>query len=234
MKVYWLPDKGVDFPDPTQADAEGLLAIGGDLRVERLIYAYAGGIFPWYTDDSPILWWSPDPRFVLYPPELHIPKSLRRVINSRRFSVTMDTAFDRVIRACAETPRPDQCGTWIVEDMVHAYCELHMHGIAHSVEAWLDGELVGGMYGVSLGRVFFGESMFYKEPNASKVALVWLVRLLQREGFTMLDCQQVTHNLRRFGAQEVPRAVFLKELREALREPTVQGVWHVPDDFFPL
>lgn len=234
MNVFWLPEKGVDFPNPELADAEGLLAIGGDLSVERLISAYACGIFPWYNDDSPILWWSPDPRFVLYPDALHIPRSLRRVINARRFHITMDTAFDTVIQECACSSRPDQNGTWIVSDMIKAYSELHMHGLAHSVEAWLDGRLVGGMYGVSLGKIFFGESMFYKAPDASKVALVWLVSLLRAAGFAMLDCQQVTHNLRRFGGQEVRRSEFLEQLKKALREPTVQGLWTIPEDFFPL
>ncbi len=234
MNVFWLPEKGVDFPNPELADAEGLLAIGGDLCVERLISAYACGIFPWYNEDSPILWWSPDPRFVLYPESLHIPKSLRRVLNARRFTVTMDTAFDTVIRRCATSPRPDQCGTWILPEMIKAYCELHQHGLAHSVEVWLENRLVGGMYGVSLGGVFFGESMFYQEPNASKVALVWLVRMLQAGGFAMLDCQQVTHNLRRFGGQEVRRSTFLEQLKKALHTPTVQGLWTIPEGYFPL
>lgn len=234
MNVFWLPEKGVDFPNPELADAEGLLAIGGDLSVERLISAYACGIFPWYNEESPILWWSPDPRFVLYPDNLHIPRSLRKVINSRRFTITMDRAFDQVIRFCACSPRPDQCGTWIVPEMIKAYCELHLHGIAHSVEAWRDGVLVGGMYGVSLGGVFFGESMFYREPDASKVALVWLVRFLRQSGFSMLDCQQVTHNLRRFGGEEVRRNDFLAQLKKALRTPTRQGLWEIPEDFFPL
>ncbi|UZP68461.1 leucyl/phenylalanyl-tRNA--protein transferase [Desulfovibrio mangrovi] len=234
MNVFWLPEKGVDFPNPELADAEGLLAIGGDLSVERLISSYACGIFPWYNDESPILWWSPDPRFVLYPESLHISRSLRKVIKARQFTVTMDTAFEQVIRNCACSPRPDQCGTWIVPDMISAYCELHLHGIAHSVEVWREGRLVGGMYGVSLGGVFFGESMFYREPNASKVGLVWLVRFLQQNGFTLLDCQQVTHNLRRFGAQEVRRSDFLAQLKKALRSPTRQGLWEIPEDFFPL
>ncbi len=234
MNVFWLPDKGVDFPNPELADAEGLLAIGGDLGVERLISAYACGIFPWYSEDSPVLWWSPDPRFVLYPEKLHIPRSLRRVLNARRFTVTMDTAFPQVIRNCAGAYRPNQNGTWIVPEVVRAYTELHLHGIAHSVEAWNGHRLVGGMYGVSLGRVFFGESMFFSEPDASKVVLVWLVRLLRESGFAMLDCQQVSDNLARFGAECVPRSRFLRELSEALRTPTVQGLWAFPQSFFPL
>jgi len=234
MNVFWLPDKGVDFPNPELADAEGLLAIGGDLGVERLISAYACGIFPWYSEDSPVLWWSPDPRFVLYPEKLHIPRSLRRVLNARRFTVTMDTAFPQVIRNCAGASRPNQNGTWIVPEVVRAYTELHLHGIAHSVEAWNGHRLVGGMYGVSLGRVFFGESMFFSEPDASKVVLVWLVRLLRESGFAMLDCQQVSDNLARFGAECVPRSRFLRELSEALRTPTVQGLWAFPQSFFPL
>ncbi len=234
MDVFWLPDKGVDFPNPNLADADGLLAIGGDLSVERLLSAYACGIFPWYNDDSPILWWSPDPRFVLYPDELHVPRSLRRSIRSRRFRITVDTAFSGVITRCARTPRPGQSGTWIVRDVIAGYTALHELGLAHSVEAWTGDTLVGGIYGVGLGRVFFGESMFYAEPDASKTALVWLVSLLRWAGYAMVDCQQVTDNLQRFGAREVRRVDFLEQLRMAMTAPTMQGRWSLPQGFFPL
>lgn len=234
MGVYMLPDEGVDFPDPKWADPEGLLALGGGLSPQRLISAYANGIFPWYDDTTPILWWSPDPRFVLFPDKLHIPRSLRRVINSRKFTVTMDTVFPAVIRACATAPRPDQEGTWLVEEMIDAYRALHDMGIAHSIEVWRDDELVGGLYGISLGSAFYGESMFFREADASKVALVWLVRLLAQNGFTIIDCQQTTDNLGRFGAEEIPRFTFIRHIKRAMNTPTRQGQWVMPEDFFPL
>ena len=234
MTVYLLSDDDVAFPNPALADGEGLLAVGGDLRMERLVNAYANGIFPWYDDDSPILWWSPDPRFVLYPKELHIPRSLRRVINSRKFTIKIDTAFEEVMRNCATSQRPDEEGTWIVEEMIQAYCELNEAGLAHSIETWRDDELVGGLYGVSLGKVFYGESMFFKESDASKVAFVWLARLLVAAGFEMIDCQQVTDNLERFGAVSISREYFLNTLHKVLDAPTIQGQWTFPEEFFPL
>lgn len=234
MTVYLLSDDSVAFPDPALADGEGLLAVGGDLSMDRLVNAYANGIFPWYDDDSPILWWSPDPRFVLRPQDLHIPRSLRRVINSRKFTIKLDTAFEEVMRNCAASPRPEQDGTWIVDEMIDAYCELHELGLAHSIETWRDGKLVGGLYGVSLGKVFFGESMFFKESDASKVALVWLCRLLVAAGFDLIDCQQVTDNLERFGAVTMDRDTFLATLHKALDAETIQGQWTFPEEFFPL
>ena len=234
MTVYLLSEDDVAFPNPALADREGLLAVGGDLRMERLVNGYANGIFPWYDEDSPILWWSPDPRFVLRPKELHIPRSLRRVINSQKFTIKMDTAFEEVMRSCAASPRPDEEGTWIVEDMITAYCALNEAGLAHSVEAWRDDVLVGGLYGVSLGKVFYGESMFFKESDASKVALVWLARLLVAAEFELLDCQQVTDNLERFGAVAISRGEFLTALEHALDAPTMQGQWVFPEGFFPI
>jgi leucyl/phenylalanyl-tRNA--protein transferase len=211
MTIYRLFAEPV-FPDPEEADPDGLLAIGGDLTPERLVSAYGCGIFPWYGEESPILWWSPDPRLVLTPARLHVPTSLRRVLNSGRFRFCLDTAFSRVIRACAKAPRPGQEGTWIVPEMVAAYERLHALGLAHSVEAWQDGELVGGVYGVALGSVFFGESMFYARPEASKAAFVRLVRWLGEAGFTLIDCQQTTAHLLRFGASEISRQEFLRRV----------------------
>lgn len=213
------------FPPPEQANAEGLIAWGGDLSTERLIEAYRAGIFPWYNSDQPILWWSPDPRMVLFPEELHCPKRLRRTIDSNRFRITLDEQFAEVIAACACAYRPGQNGTWITADMAAAYISLHHAGFAHSVEAWLDGELAGGLYGVSLGGCFFGESMFADSSDASKTAFVRLVEQLRAWGFTLIDCQMHTEHLARFGAREIPRNEFLERLGAGLEHPTRQGSW---------
>ena len=222
------------FPPLWLASPEGVLAVGGDLSRERLLMAYANGIFPWYDSDSPILWWAPPERCMLRPEELHIPQSLRRAINARRFCITLDTNFEQVIRSCAYALRSGCSGSWIVPEMIVAYCDLHEAGYAHSVEAWLDGELVGGLYGVSLGGVFFGESMFFRVPDASKTAFVWLTRLLREWKFTLIDCQQVTDNLARFGAYAVPRADFMGCLAAALPLRAVYCKWSMPEGFFPL
>lgn len=224
MTIYRLFEDPV-FPDPEEADPDGLLAVGGDLTPQRLLTAYASGIFPWYNDESPILWWSTNPRLVLLPEEFHLPRSLRRVLNQGVFTFTMDTDFTGVIRGCANSPRPGQEGTWIVEDMIEAYVMLHELGYAHSIEAWKDGELAGGLYGVSLGSAFFGESMFFKCSDASKAAFAALVRQLRAWGFTLVDCQQTTRHLLRFGARELPRFRYLALLREALDAPTREGRW---------
>lgn len=224
MTIYRLFEEPV-FPDPSEADPDGLLAIGGDLSPRRLVTAYANGVFPWYSEGSPILWWSPDPRLVLFPAELHVPKSLRRVLNSRRLHFTLDAAFGQVIRACADAPRPGQDGTWIVPDMVAAYERLHAHGIAHSAEAWLEGRLVAGVYGVALGAVFFGESMFHAEPDASKALFARLVQWLGARGCQMLDCQQTTPHMLRFGAREIARAEFLRRLKGGLMSEALGGRW---------
>ena len=213
-----------NFPDPAQADAEGLLAWGGDLRPERLISGYARGIFPWY-EAEPILWFSPDPRWVLEPSRLHVSRSLRLRIREARFELRFDTAFREVIEACAAVPRPGQAGTWITPEMVDAYVALHEKGVAHCVESWRDGQLVGGVYGVSLGAAFFGESMFALETDASKVAFVTLVERLQSFDFRLVDCQVQTDHLTRFGAEAWPRQRFLEVLGEVLRAPTVEGPW---------
>jgi leucyl/phenylalanyl-tRNA--protein transferase len=230
LPIYRLSE-ALLFPSPEKADPDGMLAVGGDLSPERLILAYRMGIFPWYAENSPILWWSPDPRLILDPKNFKIPKSLNRVLNKDVFSVTVDQSFEFVIRGCAEVRRPGERGTWISHDMIEAYVGLHKAGFAHSVESWCEGKLVGGLYGVSLGRVFFGESMYYVMKDASKVALVCLVRLLQYWGFDMIDCQVTTANLLRFGAQEIPRSRFLNRLSGALQYSTWRGHWFFPDVF---
>lgn len=226
MPVHPLP-RALRFPDPSRAEPNGLLAVGGDLSPERLRCAYEAGIFPWYSDGNPILWWSPDPRLVLDPSDLHVPSSLRRTIRRGRYQVLADTAFDQVIARCATKDRPGQDGTWITAAMVAAYGRLHRQGIAHSFEAWEDGVLAGGLYGVSLGAAFFGESMFADRPDASKVAFVRAVEWLAARGITLIDCQVRTEHLARFGAREVRRARFLAALRRALDRPTLPGPWRL-------
>ena len=224
MPVYQLSED-LAFPSPHLASKEGLLAVGGDLTLTRLLLAYSLGIFPWYSEGEPILWWSPDPRLVLYPNELKISRSLYKVIKKGAYTITIDHAFDRVINDCAQVRLENQEGTWIVDEMVKAYCYLHESGFAHSVEAWADDRLAGGLYGVSLGRCFFGESMFTRVSNASKVAFVSLVQHLRSLDFALIDCQITTGHLTRFGAREIPRSRYLKELDEALRAPTLRGKW---------
>ncbi|HMK43637.1 MAG TPA: leucyl/phenylalanyl-tRNA--protein transferase [Dissulfurispiraceae bacterium] len=224
MPIYRLPDELI-FPPPYLSEPDGLLAVGGDLGPERLLLAYAQGIFPWYSQDSPILWWSPDPRLVLFPDELKISRSLRQLMQKGSFAVTYDTAFERVIRECAGVHADDKGGTWITEEMIEAYIRLHHEGFAHSIESWADGELTGGLYGVSIGAAFFGESMFARRNNASKVAFAALVKRLAAWGFSLIDCQVTTGHLVRFGAREIPRGTFLQLLDAALRAPTRRGLW---------
>jgi leucyl/phenylalanyl-tRNA--protein transferase len=204
---------------------DGLLAWGGDLSPERLLAAYRRGIFPWYSEGQPILWHSPDPRFVLEPSKIHVPRSLRKVMNRGAYEVRYDTAFPLVIAACARMPRPGQYGTWITREMEAAYARLHRMGYAHSVESWANGQLLGGLYGVSLGAVFYGESMFSLAPDASKVAFATLAQRLQGWGFELIDCQVETEHLSRFGAEHWPRARFIQALGRALQAPTRQGPW---------
>lgn len=213
MSVFRL-DRRIAFPPVELAEPEGLLAYGGDLSPERLIAAYRAGIFPWY-DEPPILWWSPDPRLVLFPEELHVSRRLRRTIRQGRFEVRHDTAFDHVVRHCAEAVRPGELGTWITAEMREAYGRLHRLGCAQSTECWRDGRLVGGTYGVRLGAAFFGESMFHVETDASKVAFVALVERLQSERVTLIDCQVTSPHLLRFGARELPRTEFIRRLQLA-------------------
>lgn len=216
MPVYRLSDKLV-FPPVRLATQEGLLAVGGDLSVERLLLAYKNGIFPWYSDDDPILWWSPDPRLVLYPDELKISKSLSKTIKRGLYHVTDDTAFEQVINACAQTRLRNGAGTWITSEMKRAYCAMHEMGYAHSVEAWHDEQLVGGLYGISLGRAFFGESMFSSMSDASKICLVHLVRQLKDKSYSLIDCQVTTDHLLRMGARNIPREKFIQQLNQALQ-----------------
>ena len=233
MPVRWI-GRNEPLPTPDSADARGLVAVGGDLEPERLLDAYRRGIFPWYEDGLPILWHSPDPRFVLPVKELEVNRSLRKTIRRARYEIRLDTAFSRVVKACSVVPRPGQDGTWITVEMIRAYERLYALGWAHSAEAWLDDELVGGLYGVSIGGVFCGESMFASEPDASKVAFVHLVRQLERWGIELVDCQVATEHLARFGARDWPRAKFLGVLRELVERPTSKGPWRFDEDFDPL
>lgn len=213
------------FPPPHLSHPDGLLAVGGDLSVERLLLAYRMGIFPWYSPGDPILWWSPDPRMVLFPAELHVSRRLNRVIKMGVFEVRMDSAFADVIENCGEVRNAKRRGTWITSEMRRAYCRLHEAGYAHSAEAWQEGQLVGGLYGVSIGSCFFGESMYSLVPNASKVAFVALVRQLAQWEFSLIDCQMHTEHLARFGAREIPRTEFLALLERGLRAETRLGRW---------
>ena len=215
----------MEFPPPHLAARDGLLAVGGDLSVKRLIFAYRMGIFPWFSEGDPILWWSPDPRLVLYPNEIKISKTLKKIIKKKTFNVTMDLAFNEVINQCAQARLQNNQGTWLVKDMIDAYCKLHRSGFAHSVEVWQQGELAGGLYGVSLGKCFFGESMFTRVSNASNVGLVKLSNYLNELSFELIDCQVTTEHLIRFGAREIPRPLFLDQLKVSLGAPTHRGKW---------
>jgi len=228
MPVFRLDDRLV-FP-PVHLAEEGLLAVGGDLRAERLLLAYSQGIFPWYGKNLPILWHSPDPRMMMTTGDLIVQRSLRKAIRKRPYELRVDTAFGEVLRGCAEVPRPGQDGTWLIPEMVGAYTRLHELGFAHSIEAWKDDMMVGGLYGVSLGAAFFGESMFTRAPDASKIAFVACVRQLAGWGIDLIDCQVHTEHLARFGAYEVPRTEYLRTLREALDHATRRGKWRFEID----
>ena len=217
--------KTYTFPPLEAASPEGLLAVGGDLNPDRLLSAYRQGIFPWYSDDQPILWWSPDPRAVLYPSKLHISKTLRKSLRTRGFEVSADRAFALVIAACAESRNRGE-GTWITSGMQDAYCALHRMGYAHSVETWHNGELVGGLYGLAIGKAFFGESMFSRVADASKTALVGLATSLAAEGYRFIDCQVVSEHLTSLGAEATPRDRFASELHEAVGFPDKAARWH--------
>ncbi len=230
MTVYRIPRQLV-FPPPEEAEESGLLGVGGDLQPRRLLLAYSTGIFPWYGEGQPILWFSPDPRFVLELDELHVGRSLRKRLRRGDYRVTMDLAFEEVIGSCKQAPRPGQEGTWITGDMREAYLELHRLGFAHSVETWQGDTLVGGLYGVSLGGLFAGESMFARASDASKVAFVWLVRQLAVWDFGLVDSQVYTDHLDRFGAREIPRADYLERLPELLAMPTRRGPWRFDEGF---
>jgi leucyl/phenylalanyl-tRNA--protein transferase len=226
MPIYVLTDD-IIFPPVHLATPEGLLAVGGDLSPQRLLLAYKNGIFPWYSDDDPILWWSPDPRLVLYPSELKISRSLKKTIRKSQYKVTMDAHFQQVVESCAQTRSKNRQGTWITSDMAQAYTRLHRIGYAHSVETWYRDEIVGGLYGVSLGRCFFGESMFSTMADASKVALVTLRDYLQKREFDLIDCQLPTDHLIRLGARKITRNAFICQLNHSLEHPTLKGPWHL-------
>ena len=214
------------FPDVEESTEEGIVAMGGDLSAERLILAYSKGIFPWYSSDkSPILWWSPDPRFVLFPENLIVSKSMRPYFNQNKFQVTWDQNFEDVIKNCQKIDREDQLGTWITSKMLAAYIQLHKMGYAHSVEVWMGNELVGGLYGISLGKVFFGESMFAKVSNASKFGFISLVNQLKQKGFLLIDCQQETKHLESLGANAIKRKDFIDILNHNNIEETYIGSW---------
>jgi leucyl/phenylalanyl-tRNA---protein transferase len=224
VPVYALSEELV-FPPPELARDDGLLAVGGDLSPERLVLAYENGIFPWTSEGAPLLWWSPAPRFVLFPEELHVGRTLRKLGRRPPYRLSLDEAFAEVIRKCAATPRPGQHGTWIRKDIQAAYIELHRLGIAHSVEAWDGDVLAGGLYGVALGSVFCGESMFAHRQDASKLAFVALVEQLRAWGFSLIDCQVHTEHLERFGAREIERDEFLALLAEGIARPGKPGRW---------
>ncbi len=222
--MYFIDNSNV-FPPVNWADTNGLLAVGGDLSPQRLLAAYSSGIFPWFNEDNPVLWWAPDPRFILTPATLHISKSMRKIIRDAVFEVTIDRDFDRVIGRCRSIERKGQEGTWITAEMLNAYRQLHEQGYAHSVEVWKDGVLAGGLYGVSLGSAFFGESMFADVSNASKVALIALVETLKHRGIELIDCQVYTDHLKSMGAYHVSRDDFMMMLKKALKHKTAGRKW---------
>jgi leucyl/phenylalanyl-tRNA--protein transferase len=223
MPIFALKEHHL-FPPVELADTSGILAVGGDLSSGRLIEAYKNGIFPWFSEGDPIIWWSRDPRFVLFPEELKVSRSMRQILNRRLFTITFDRAFVDVIRAC-RNPRKDDRGTWITDEMMDAYLTLHREGFAHSAEAWKDGVLAGGLYGVSLGRCFFGESMFTRVSNASKAALIGLVQKLKNHDFVCIDCQVYTEHLHTLGARHIPRYRFTELIAAGLRAETLRGSW---------
>ena len=223
MPIFEL-NKEIVFPPVRLAEPNGILAVGGDLSPDRLLMAYRSGIFPWYSDDEPIIWWSPDPRFVLFPDELCISRTMRQVLKRRTFDITLDRDFRGVIRGC-QGPRKKERGTWITEEMMEAYIRLHDLGFAHSAEAWRDGELAGGLYGISLGRCFFGESMFTRASNASKAAFIVLVRKLNELGFVIIDSQVYTGHLESLGARHIPREEYIEHVNRGLTFDTIRGSW---------
>jgi leucyl/phenylalanyl-tRNA--protein transferase len=213
MIMHILSDK-ISFPPVETADEHGFLAVGGDLSPERLLEAYRHGIFPWYNEEDPICWWSPDPRFVLFPDQLHVSKSMKHIIRNNQFNFTINKTFEQVIKACSTVERKEANGTWINDDMIIAYTRLYKLGYAYSAEAWHDNKLAGGLYGVKLGNLFFGESMFSMIPNASKFAFIQLVQQLRNEGIVLIDCQMHTAHLESLGAVMIPRQDFIEIVRE--------------------
>jgi len=226
MTVYFL-DSRIRFPDPSEAEPGGLLAVGGDLSPERLLLAYENGIFPWYSEGDPILWFSPDPRMVFFPEDFKFSKTLLKTVSSGKFSVKVDTDFTAVVESCAQVQRKGQSGTWITEEMKTAYGNLHEQGYAHSFETYREEKLVGGLYGVSLGGTFFGESMFHLETDASKVALFHLARKCWEFGFDFIDSQVPTDHMKTLGGREISRREFLLALESSLRKKTLRSVWQI-------
>ncbi len=211
--MIWLSDKNIDFPDIENANEDGVLALGGDLSTERLIHAYKNGIFPWFSEGEPIVWYCPNPRMVLFFEKLKISKSLRKILKDQEFTITFNQNFEEVIYNCKSIQRTDNLGTWITDEMEEAYVNLHKKGKAKSIEVWQDKQLVGGLYGIDLGTIFCGESMFSKVSNASKVAFVYLVEKLKSEDYKLLDCQVYNDHLASLGAEEIPRGQFLNFLK---------------------
>lgn len=225
MPVFWITKENKEFPPPSLASEEGILAVGGDLSPERILNAYRKGIFPWFNEGEPIAWWSPDPRMVLFPSELKVSKSMRPYFNQQKFQVTFDTNFEAVIENC-QAPRNKQWGgTWITNEIVDAYSRLYQMGFAHSVEVWQSDRLVGGLYGISLGKCFFGESMFSQVSNASKFGFIYLVKKLESLGFWLVDCQQQTHHLQSLGAKPILREEFLRILKKNELQDSLSGNW---------
>ncbi|TNE51999.1 MAG: leucyl/phenylalanyl-tRNA--protein transferase [Bacteroidetes bacterium] len=234
MPVFWLDEHEMAFPHPSLAEPGGLLAVGGDLSPDRLVLAYRNGIFPWFEDEGSFYWYAPDPRFVLVPQELRVHKSMRSVFNQHKFMYTLDTDFDAVIRACSEASRGGQNGSWISPAFIEGYTRLYDAGIAHSVEVWQGDKLVGGLYGLSLGRIFYGESMFTRVPNASKAGFITLVRALEKAGFWLVDCQQQTQHLQSLGARSISRELFQEYLLKNAYEPSLIGRWILQDDMIAV
>jgi leucyl/phenylalanyl-tRNA--protein transferase len=230
MPVFKLRNNDLSFPNPAFAEGNGLLAIGGDLSVERLVVAYQNGIFPWFEEDGFFYWYAPDPRCVVFPSELKVHKSMRSIFNQNKFDYTLDVAFKEVMLHCGSIPRYGENGSWITDHFLEAYLRLHHIGIAHSVEVWKDGQLVGGLYGVSIGKMFFGESMFSLIPNASKAGFITLTRALERSGFVLVDCQLETEHLISLGARNIPRTAFMDALERNTFERTLIGQWQFGKD----
>lgn len=225
MPVFWLNDNELSFPHPSLAEPGGLLAVGGDLSVDRLVLAYRNGIFPWFEEDGQFYWYAPDPRWVLFPGELKVHKSMRSVFNGHKFRYSLDTAFSEVMRHCAGALRSGQEGSWISGIFIESYSKLHETGVAHSVEVWQGDELVGGLYGLALGKIFYGESMFAKAPNASKAGFITLVQALEKAGFRLIDCQQETPHLTSLGARGISGELFMEYLANNVYEKTLVGKW---------
>ncbi len=222
--MFWLSDD-LMFPPTQNASKEGLIAVGGDLSVKRMLLAYRQGIFPWYNQNEPIMWWCPDPRFVLFPSEIKVSKSMRRILKKADYDIRFNQAFEKVIINCSIAPRKGQRGTWLTDEMIDSYTRLHRLGYAHSVETWQDGKLVGGLYGISIGKVFYGESMFSRVSNASKVALIHLAQMLDKQQFSMIDCQAKTNHLASMGARFISRRHFLDVLDKNKTSAPTGPIW---------